>query len=298
MSACAGCGYNNVPGTLFCEECGLDLTPEVVGHRAATGDISSMAAHGTGMADTARKGAGIGTGDFVVAASEDGDVGFYDGDAAFATTDDEHAALIDLSGTEAAHAAPYDAYAPPPAPQRVRPPAEHAPIAQRTGRSAGSGDLGSRPAGSGDLVGSAPAPEMAHPAPANQPSAPRRTAGLTSSPAHQPAAAVAVGAYLICESGRRIDVPAQDVVIVGREDMRSGIRPDVDLTLDGASAAGVSRRHCRLLRQPDGWYAEDLMSTNFTVLNGKALTAHTPARVQDGDELRLGKLRLRFHEAS
>lgn len=107
--------------------------------------------------------------------------------------------------------------------------------------------------------------------------------------------AAAPAAYLSAESGRRVEVPQQDVVIVGREDMRSGIRPDVDLSLDGAAAAGVSRRHCRLLRQGDGWLVEDLMSTNYTVLNGKPLQAHTPAPVANGDELRLGKLRLRFH---
>ncbi len=119
-------------------------------------------------------------------------------------------------------------------------------------------------------------------------------------PDEEPAAVVTAppsSAYLVSESGRRVDVPAQDVVIVGREDMRSGIRPDVDLTLDGASAAGVSRRHCRLLRQEGGWYIEDLMSTNFTVLNGTALTAHTPALLRDNDEVRLGKMRLRFHQA-
>lgn len=108
-------------------------------------------------------------------------------------------------------------------------------------------------------------------------------------------AASASGAYLIAESGRRLDLPLQDVVIVGREDLRSGTRPDLDLTLDGASAAGVSRRHCRLLHQPDGWHVEDLMSTNYTVLNGKPLPAHTPTPLRDSDELRLGKLRLRFY---
>lgn len=127
------------------------------------------------------------------------------------------------------------------------------------------------------------------------PSAPTATA---SAPVERPATMpISVpGAYFVAETGRRLDVPGQDVVIVGREDMRSGIRPDVDLTLDGASAAGVSRRHCRLLRQTEGWHVEDLMSTNYTVLNGKALPAHTPTPLHDGDELRLGKLRLRFHD--
>jgi pSer/pThr/pTyr-binding forkhead associated (FHA) protein len=116
------------------------------------------------------------------------------------------------------------------------------------------------------------------------------------SPRPDGATAAIAAVYLISDAGRRVDVPAQDVVIVGREDMRSGIRPDVDLTLDGASTAGISRRHCRLLHQPEGWYVEDLMSTNYTVLNGKPLRAHVPVRIIHGDELRLGKLRLRFYE--
>ena len=137
----------------------------------------------------------------------------------------------------------------------------------------------SPPAGSGSIPPTAASPHEPPPSP--------RPAGAT-------AAAPAV--YLISDSGRRVDVPSQDVVIVGREDIRSGIRPDVDLTLDGASAAGISRRHCRLLHQPEGWYVEDLMSTNYTVLNGKPLHAHAPMRVTHGDEIRLGKLRLRFYE--
>jgi len=126
--------------------------------------------------------------------------------------------------------------------------------------------------------------------------APRATEAEAATPVTvaEPRPAVA---YLVSESGRRLEAPGQDVVIVGREDMRSGIRPDIDLTLDGAGAAGVSRRHCRLLRGIDGWRVEDLMSTNYTVLNGKALPAHVPTLLHDGDELRLGKLRLRFHLA-
>ena len=125
-------------------------------------------------------------------------------------------------------------------------------------------------------------------------SAPRATEAEAITPVTSTEPRLVV-AYLVSESGRRLEAPGQDVVIVGREDMRSGIRPDIDLTLDGASAAGVSRRHCRLLRGIDGWRVEDLMSTNYTVLNGKALSAHVPTLLHDGDELRLGKLRLRFH---
>ncbi len=127
--------------------------------------------------------------------------------------------------------------------------------------------------------------------------------------AAEPAASVApsaplVEAYLIAEDGYRVDIPAQDVIVVGREDARQGVRPDIDLNPAGASAAGVSRRHCRLLRGagasagstgPFSWQVEDLRSTNYTTLNGRVLQAHVPVPLRDGDNLRLGKLRLQFH---
>ena len=227
MSHCLVCGHANVLGTLFCDECGYDLTSTAHGRRA--------------MVDTAvdlRPGPPT-TGNTAAAASSFAPAG---PDA----SDDE------LPQTPTKTAAPPDDGA-------VQP--------------------SSALAGSGSMQPAAATPHERAPSP--------RPAGAT-------AATAAV--YLISDSGRRIDVPRQDVVIVGREDMRSGIRPDVDLTLDGASAAGISRRHCRLLHQPEGWYVEDLMSTNYTVLNGKPLRAHVPVRVIHGDELRLGKLRLRFYE--
>ena len=237
MSTCLVCGHANVLGTLFCDECGYDLTSTAHARRAmadGTAATSAMAGTAAGMWPGR-----VTPGDTAAAASTFAPAGL-DGIA------DE--------GTQAAttYAAPRDSGA------------EHPSSAR---------------AGSGSLQPAAASPHERAPSP--------RPAGAT-------AATAAV--YLISDSGRRVDVPAQDVVIVGREDVRSGIRPDVDLTLDGASAAGISRRHCRLLYQPEGWYVEDLMSTNYTVLNGKPLRAHVPMRVIHGDELRLGKLRLRFYE--
>ena len=97
---------------------------------------------------------------------------------------------------------------------------------------------------------------------------------------------------LVTGSGRRIPVPSQDQVIIGRADSRSGVRPDIDLTLEGAGQAGVSRRHCRLMWRSGQWLVEDLMSTNYTLLNGTRIASHTPTPVGVGDEIRLGKLTL------
>lgn len=96
--------------------------------------------------------------------------------------------------------------------------------------------------------------------------------------------------FLITASGRRIPVPSQEQVILGRVDSRSGVRPDIDLTLDGAGHAGVSRRHCRLMWRSGQWLVEDLMSTNYTLVNGTRIASHTPTPVAAGDEIRLGKL--------
>jgi hypothetical protein len=96
--------------------------------------------------------------------------------------------------------------------------------------------------------------------------------------------------FLITTSGRRIAVPPRDQVILGRVDSRSGVRPDVDLTLEGAGQAGVSRRHCRLIWRSGQWMVEDLMSTNYTLVNGTRIPSHTPTPVTAGDEIRLGKL--------
>lgn len=102
--------------------------------------------------------------------------------------------------------------------------------------------------------------------------------------------------YLSTSSGRRIPVPPLEQVIVGRADSRSGVRPDVDLTIEGAGHAGVSRRHCRLIWRSGQWLLEDLMSTNYTLINGARIASHTPTPVAAGDEVRLGKLILTFEQ--
>lgn len=104
--------------------------------------------------------------------------------------------------------------------------------------------------------------------------------------------------FLITASGRRIPVPVQEQVIIGRGDSRSGVRPDIDLSLEGAGQAGVSRRHCRLMMRGGEWLVEDLMSTNYTLLNGTRIASHTPTPVSAGDEIRLGKLTLTVGQGS
>lgn len=56
----------------------------------------------------------------------------------------------------------------------------------------------------------------------------------------------------------------------------------------------VSRHHCRLCCQPDGWWIEDLESTNGTVL--RATRLERPRRVHHGDEIAAGYSRFVFED--
>lgn len=81
-------------------------------------------------------------------------------------------------------------------------------------------------------------------------------------------------------------------IILGRYDATTETSPEVDLSGFKAEENGVSRRHARLSIQDDSLYITDLDAPNATYLNGLRLTAHQPRILRDGDEIRLGKLRL------
>jgi hypothetical protein len=63
-----------------------------------------------------------------------------------------------------------------------------------------------------------------------------------------------------------------------------GRNPECTLVLDDDFASG---RHARIYRRPDGWFVEDLGSTNGTFLGASKLSTPTPVAV--GSTLRIGK---------
>jgi pSer/pThr/pTyr-binding forkhead associated (FHA) protein len=64
-----------------------------------------------------------------------------------------------------------------------------------------------------------------------------------------------------------------DTVVIGRD-----VACDVALT-----GTGVSRRHCQLVREGDGYVIEDLGSANGTFLNGLQVTERK--QLADGDKI-------------
>ncbi len=98
--------------------------------------------------------------------------------------------------------------------------------------------------------------------------------------------------------GLLIDGAAKAVILEGRPEYILGregheqVVPDLNLNPYGAREKGVSRVHAALRRDRSQVLLIDLGSTNGTRLNGKPLAAHQPIRVENGDEIRLGRLML------
>jgi pSer/pThr/pTyr-binding forkhead associated (FHA) protein len=67
-------------------------------------------------------------------------------------------------------------------------------------------------------------------------------------------------------------------IILGRD-------PDCDFILTDET---ISLRHCKLSFHHKQWWANDLNSTNGTLLNNNLIDA--PTIITDGDEIRLGKV--------
>jgi hypothetical protein len=70
-----------------------------------------------------------------------------------------------------------------------------------------------------------------------------------------------------------------------------GRSPDCDIFLDDVT---VSRKHAVLVQRDDGLFIEDEGSLNGTFLNRRRIDA--PARLENGDELQVGKYKLTFLE--
>jgi ABC transport system ATP-binding/permease protein len=83
-------------------------------------------------------------------------------------------------------------------------------------------------------------------------------------------------------------LPIRSEVLPG-ESMVVGRAPDADLVLNHPE---VSRRHCRILREGETWFIEDLGSRRGTAVSGKRISGRTTLR--PGDQIHVGPVILAF----
>ncbi len=135
------------------------------------------------------------------------------------------------------------------------------------------------------------------------PSSPQIPVTFTSDPSlpiarpEPPAPAMAaVNPRLVVQaSGATLNLaPGKSEYLIGREDPVSGSFPDVDLVPYGGEEGGVSRRHAQILRRGGQFSIEDLNSVNYTFVNRQKVAPGTPHPLNDGDEIRLGRVVLQF----
>lgn len=101
-------------------------------------------------------------------------------------------------------------------------------------------------------------------------------------------------ARLTTANGAQFDLTGKTQALIGREDPVSGIFPDVDLTPHGGDAGGVSRRHAKLAFNGFQWTIEDLNATNGSWVNNQKLNPGVPQPLNNGDQVRLGRVVLTF----
>ncbi|GCF06558.1 FHA domain-containing protein [Dictyobacter arantiisoli] len=202
---------------------------------------------------------------------------------------------------------PLSAAAPAPAAQSPAPAAQAAPGNQASpaGTQTCSSCGAENPAGEAfcsncgvSLLG-APAPVAQ--APAAVSAAPESNTAAQAAPqstGSAVAAPSALQARLIVEAdNQEFDLSGKENITIGREDAVSNIYPDVDLTPHAGEEGGVSRLHARIFVDNGQYMLEDENSTNFTFLNRQRLAGKTPTPLHDNDEVRLGRVLLRFKTA-
>jgi len=284
---CANCGTVNTPGEMFCGECGAPLAaPQPEPAAEVQAPAVPVAPAPSGASRTCPDcGATVAEGEeFCYACGAEMK-------AAAAASEAPAPAAESAAPAQPAEAAP-PAEQPAPAAEAPAPEAPAARECPACGAEVNPGDAFC------EFCGAAlAAPQEAEAAPAQPTTAPAAAAPTPAAPvaaAQPPVQAPPAGPKLIASSGAEIPLAANKETVVGREDPYSGVFPDVDLSPHGGEEGGVSRRHFKITVSGGQYMIEDLNSTNYTLLNRNRLQPGMPSPLNDGDEIRAGRLKLVF----
>jgi len=102
-------------------------------------------------------------------------------------------------------------------------------------------------------------------------------------------------ALVMVTASQPLILKVQPEYILGREGPVEPGLEAIDFGPYSGRELGISRQHASLRVTHHQLLLMDLGSTNGTRLNGALLSPHQPARVENGAEIRLGKLPLRIY---
>ena len=284
---CPNCGAQAPAGAAFCDNCGTSLAGVAVGSaRPAARPVTGPGAAGSARCPSC--------GESVLPGE----------------------AFCGNCGTPLTSAAP-TVYSPPPAPSWSPPPSPPAPSWSPPSAPPVAPSVGSQGRGA-PAVGGVACPNCGSPVqpadvfcdncgqaltPSGFPSEPQIPVTFESDPSlpiakpqpPAPAMPVANPRLVVQTSGATLNLaPGKNEYLIGREDPVSGSFPDVDLVPYGGEEGGVSRRHAQILRRGVQFSIEDLNSVNYTFVNRQKVAPGTPHPLNDGDEIRLGRVVLQF----
>ena len=151
-----------------------------------------------------------------------------------------------------------------------------------------------------DNCGQALSPGQGFPSPSQIPAADLSAASMAESAVGQtwtpePVVPVANPRLIVAATGATLNLDsARAEYLIGREDPISNVYPDVNLVPYGGEEGGVSRRHAQIVRRGGEYAIEDLNSVNYTFVNRQKVLPGAAQPLQDGDEIRLGRVVLQF----
>jgi pSer/pThr/pTyr-binding forkhead associated (FHA) protein len=105
---------------------------------------------------------------------------------------------------------------------------------------------------------------------------------------------VAACCLIVQPSGRRIALPDDGELVLGRFDPDTGLSADVDLRHDDEDRVTVSRRHAKVSGLGGRHTIEDLGSTNGTTVNDSLLELGESVPLKPGDRIKLGGCQLSY----
>lgn len=79
-------------------------------------------------------------------------------------------------------------------------------------------------------------------------------------------------------------------ITLGRTHEETGSYPSIDLTPHHGQKLGVSRLHAQIESIYSDYYIKDLGSSNGTWVNGRRIEPHQLVPIENGDQIRLGRL--------